>query len=270
MMAQTATTTARINGITMRYADEGHRSGPPVILHHPLATDLTFWDELTLALAPTYRVIRFDARGHGKSEAPKGPYAFEVLASDVIGLMDHLGVQRAAFVGLSMGGMVAQYLGMLQPGRVKAIAICATTSRVPVEMRHLWVDRVTVARDKGMASQVDPALGRWVTPESRATKPALVARFTGLIEATPVEGYAGWCGAIEQLDTTDRLGTIKAPTIVISGEKDLGSPPVAGETMHKAIPGSSFVVVPNVGHMIACEDPPAFHAALLPFLAQHA
>lgn len=268
-MSNAATTTARINGISMRYADEGQRAGPPVVLHHPLATDLTFWDELTAALAPRYRVIRFDARGHGKTEAPTGRYAFEVLASDVIGLMDHLKIDRAAFVGLSMGGMVAQYLGMLHPGRVKALAICATTSRVPADMRHLWRDRVAVARDKGMASQVDPALGRWITPESRATKPALVTRFTRLIEATPLEGYAGWCGAIETLDTTDRLSTIKTPTLVISGEKDLGSPPSAGETMHKAIPGSSFTVVPNVGHMIACEDPPAFHAALLPFLDKH-
>jgi 3-oxoadipate enol-lactonase len=269
-MSEPRTTIARINGLQMRFADEGRRDGPVVVLHHPLATDLTFWDELTAALAQTYRVIRFDARGHGKTEAPAGRYAFEVLATDVVALMDHLKVERAAFAGLSMGGMVAQYLGMLHPGRFKALAICATTSRVPVDMRHLWRDRVVVAREKGMASQVEPALGRWITPESRAYKPALVARFTRLIEATPLEGYAGWCGAIEQLDTTDRLGAIKLPTIVISGEKDLGSPPAAGETMHKAIPGSSFVVVPNVGHMIACEDPAAFHAALLPFLTKHA
>jgi 3-oxoadipate enol-lactonase len=264
------TTTARINGIAMRYADEGNRAGPVVVLHHPLATNLTFWDEAAAALAPTYRVIRFDARGHGQTEAPVGRYAFETLAADVVALMDHLGVTHASYVGLSMGGMVAQYLGLLHGPRFNALVIVASSSRVAAEFRSLWHDRVVVAREKGMPSQVEPAMARWVSAATRTHKPHLLKRFADMIETTPLEGYAGWCGAIEHLDMTDRLSGIKVPTRVIVGAEDPATPVAASEAIQKNIPGADLIVLPGVSHMLACEDPAGFHAALLPFLAQHA
>jgi 3-oxoadipate enol-lactonase len=270
MTAETKLTTARINGIAMRFADEGNKAGPAVVLHHPLATNLTFWDELSAALAPTYRVIRFDARGHGATEAPVGRYAFETLADDVVALMDHLQVPRAAFVGLSMGGMVAQYLGLHHAERFNSLAIASSTSRTAPEFRSLWQDRVVVARDKGMASQVEPAMARWVAAATRTSKPHLLARFASMIEHTPLEGYAGWCGAIEHLDMTDRLSGIKLPTCVIVGAEDPATPVAASEVIQKNIPGAALVVLPSVSHMLACEDPARFHAALLPFLAKHA
>ena len=265
-----AVQTARINGISMRYADEGDKSAPAVVLHHPLATDLTFWDEATAALLAKFRVIRFDARGHGRSEAPTGRYSFETLAADVIALMDHVGVTRAGYVGLSMGGMVGQYLGLLHPARFNSLVIASSTSRVAPEFRSLWVDRVKVARETGMASQVEPAMARWVADAKKRDKPELVKRFAGMIEATPLEGYAGWCGAIEHLDMTDKLGAIKLPTRVIVGDQDPATPIAASEAIHKAIPGSDLVVLKGVSHMLSSEDPAAFHAAVLPFLGQHA
>lgn len=261
--------TVHHDGLAFRVRLEGAAGRPTVVLHHPLATDLTYWDELSAALVGDYRVLRFDARGHGKSDAPAGPYSFEQLAGDVVGLMDQTGIGRAAFVGLSMGGMVGQYLGLLHPGRFSCLSIVSSTSRIPPEFRSLWVDRVAVARDKGMASQVEPALARWIADTTRATKPQLVARFRAMIEATPLEGYAGWCGAIERLDVTDRLGAITLPTQVIVGDKDPATPVAASEAIHKAIPRSQLVVLPGVSHMLSAEDPAAFHAALLPFLAQH-
>ena len=262
--------TARINGIVLRYDVQGDKGAPAVVLHHPLATNLTFWDELTAALLPKYRVVRFDARGHGKSEAPIGRYAFETLAGDVVALMDHAGVAKAGYVGLSMGGMVGQYLGLLHPGRFNSLVIVSSTSRVAPEFRSLWVDRVKVARETGMASQVEPAMARWVAAATKRDKPDLVQRFAGMIESTPLEGYAGWCGAIEHLDMTDKLGGIKLPVRVIVGDEDPATPVAASDAIHKAIPGSDLVILKGVSHMLSSEDPAAFHAAVLPFLAQHA
>lgn len=262
--------TATINGISMRYDVQGPADGPAVVLHHPLATNLTFWDELMAVLTPTYRVVRFDARGHGTSDAPAGRYDFQVLASDVVALMDHVGMTRAAYLGLSMGGMVGQFLGLDHASRFNSLMLVSTSSRTAPEMRSLWKDRVVVAREKGMASQVEPAMARWVAAATKTNKPHLVARFAAMIEATPLEGYAGWCGAIEFLDATDRLGAIKLPTRVIVGAVDPATPVAAAEVIHKAIPGSDLVVLPDVSHMLSSEDPASFHAAVLPFLKQHA
>jgi 3-oxoadipate enol-lactonase len=262
--------TATINDISMRYDVQGAANAPVVILHHPLATNLTFWDEAVAALSPTYRVVRFDARGHGKSEATVGRYAFETLAQDVVALMDHLGVKKAAYVGLSMGGWVGQYLGLLHADRFNSLTLVSTASRTAPEMQAAWRDRVTVARENGMISQVEPAMGRWLAASSRANRPDLVKRFSDMIATTPVEGYAGWCGAGELLDITAKLGAIKPPTRVIVGAEDPATTPASAEVIHKAIPGSDMIVIPGVAHMLSSEDPAAFHAAILPFLAKHA
>jgi 3-oxoadipate enol-lactonase len=258
---------ASINGIRMTYDVAGAENAPPVVLHHPLATNLSIWDELTAALLPKYRVVRFDARGHGQSEAPKGAYTFETLAADVVSLMDHLRIGRAQYLGLSMGGMVGQYLGLLHADRFTSLQLVSTTSRIPDEMKHLWVDRVTVAREKGMASQVEPAMQRWITEENRK-KPSLVARLTKMIETTPLEGYAGWCQCIHGLNVTDRLKGITLPTRVIVGKADPATPVAASEVIHREIKGSDLVIMPNVSHMLQSEDPAAFHPHVLEFLAK--
>ena len=167
-----------------------------------------------------------------------------------------------------MGGMVAQYLGLDHGARFSSISIVSSTSRTPPEMRNLWSDRVVVAREKGMGSQVEPAMQRWLAATSRA-KLELVARCAKLIEATPLEGYAGWCGAIEFLDMTDKLSGVKVPVRVIVGAEDPATPVAASEVIHRAISGSSLAIIPGVSHMLAIENPAAFHAELLPFLARH-
>ena len=258
---------ASINGIRMTYEVAGADGAFPVVLHHPLATNLSIWDEITPVLAADYRVVRFDARGHGRTEAPKGPYAFEVLSRDVVALMDHLKIQRAHFLGLSMGGMVGQYLGLDHPGRFASLQLVSTSSRIPDEARQMWVDRVTVAREQGMASQVAPAMGRWVT-EANRRKPALVARLSKMIETTPLEGYAGWCQAIGGLNVTDRLKAIALPTQVIVGSEDPATPPAAAKVIHEQIKGSSLVQMPGTAHMLCAEDPATFHKHVTAFLGK--
>jgi 3-oxoadipate enol-lactonase len=257
---------AAINGIRLNYEVEGQSAGPAVVLHHPLATNLGTWDELTAALAPRYRVVRFDARGHGESEASKAPYTFATLSADVVGLMDQLKIERAHFLGLSMGGMVGQFLGLDYPQRLLSLVLCSTSSRVPAEGRALWDERIKLTREKGMASQVPPAMQRWLAQSARESKPALVARLSGYIETTPVEGYIGWCNAISSLDVTDRLGGIRLPTRVIVGAEDPATPPAAAEVIHRGIAGSDLVVVPGVSHMLHVEEPEVFNRHVLEFL----
>ena len=260
---------AQINGIDMAYAVRGAATAPAVVLHHPLATNMSFWDEAAAALENTYRVILFDARGHGLTQAPVGRYDFKTLSQDVVALMDHVQVKRAQFVGLSMGGMVAQFLGLDHAQRFSSISIVSASSKTADAMRHLWSDRVVVAREKGMGSQVEPAMQRWLAKSAREGRPDLVARCSKMIETTPLEGYAGWCGAIKFLDMTDKLGGIKLPTRIIVGAEDPATPVAASETIHRHIPGSELAIIPSVSHMLAIENPAAFHAELLPFLAKH-
>ena len=260
---------AQVNGISITYELVGKADGPAVVLHHPLATNLSIWDELTAALAPNYRVLRLDARGHGASEAPAGPYTFEMLAQDVVALMDHVGMTKARFLGLSMGGMIGQYLGLLHADRFHSLTLVSTSSRIPAEAQQIWDERMANARNGGMKSQVEASMQRWVAPEALKTRPALVARLSAMIAATPLDGFLGWCSAICKLDVTDRLGAIRLPTRVIVGELDPATPVAASQAIHAAIPGSELIVMPGVSHMLCAEAPEAFHAHVLPFLAQH-
>lgn len=260
---------ASVNGFSMNYEISGPDRAPAVILHHPLATNLSTWDELTAALAPRYRVVRLDARGHGQSEATKGAYSMEMLAQDVVALMDHLKIERAHFLGLSMGGMVGQYLGILHGARFASLVLASTSSRIPDEAQPVWDQRISAARAGGMKSQVEGALARWVSPAG-LENPALVGRLTTMIEATPLDGYIGWCEGIRRLNATDRLGAVKVPTRVIVGELDPATPVAAAQTIHKGIKGSELVIVPGVSHMLQNEDPAAFNAQVLPFIDKHA
>jgi 3-oxoadipate enol-lactonase len=257
---------AGVNGIMLNFEVSGRAGAPAIVLHHPIANNLSTWDELATALSDDYQVIRFDARGHGASEAPRGAYAFETLAADVIGLMDHLAIAKAHFLGLSMGGMVGQYLGRLHPGRFHTLVLVATAAKVPPEAAPLWDERIRNVGALGMASAVDGSLPRWLTPASLQGRPELVERMKAMILATPPDGYIGWCHAIRTLDTTGWLSSVRLPALVVAGELDPAAPPPAMELIHRSIEGSEFAVLEGVSHMLHLENPAQFHRVLLPFL----
>lgn len=260
---------ASVNGIMLNFEVSGRAGAPAVVLHHPIANNLSTWDELAAALADNYQVIRFDARGHGASEAPRGAYTFDTLAADVVGLMDHLGIAKAHFLGLSMGGMVGQYLGRLYPDRFHSLVLVATAAKVPAEAVPLWDERIRNVGALGMESAVEGSLPRWLTPVSLESRPDLVARMKAMILATPPDGYIGWCHAIRTLDTTGWLSSIKLPALMIAGSQDPATPPAAMELIHRSILGSEIAVLQGVSHMLHLEDPVQFHRTLLPFLAAH-
>jgi 3-oxoadipate enol-lactonase len=254
-----------INGIDLHFALEG--SGPVVTLAHSLATDLTLWDELAVVLAEQFTVLRFDARGHGQSGAPDVPYDFPMLVADLVGLLDALTIERTHFVGLSMGGMLGQHFALAHPDRLDRLALVSTTSRIPPEAGALWDERIAVARSQGMTAHVDSTLARWFTAPYRSNHPEVMARIGRLIAATPVAGFAGWGGAICTLDVTDKLNSIRAPTLVVVGADDPGTPPVLSRTIAAAIPGTQLEIIPTASHQLVIEQAETFSRLLLEFLA---
>ncbi len=260
--------TIEVNGITVRYQVEG--SGPWVTLSHSLTCDLTMWDALAVALAPTFTVLRYDTRGHGgtglPNEAPDSAYSFDQLVGDAVGLLDALNIERTHFVGLSMGGMIGQHLALAHPGRLDKLVIANSTSRIPPEAGPLWDERIAIARSQGCAGLVEGTLGRWFTPGFRASQPAESARIGALIAATPPAGYIGCAGAIRALDITARIGAIRAPTLVIAGADDPGTPPAMSEVIASAIPGARLEVIPSASHLSCIEQPAAFERLVEDFL----
>lgn len=255
----------KANGIDIHYEISG--KGPWVTLAHSLATDLTLWDALAAELGKQFTVLRYDARGHGKTGVPEGPYDFPLLVGDLVGLLDALQIGRTHFVGLSMGGMLGQHFALTHPERLDKLVIVSSTSRVPPEGRGLWDERIAVARAQGMQAHVEATLARWFTAPWRAAHPEVMARIGALVAATPVAGFAGWGAAICSLDLTERLGAIKAPTLVVCGADDPGTPPAANRAIAEAIPGARLEIVPNASHQLPVEQAETFTRLLLDFLA---
>lgn len=253
-----------INGIDIHYELSGN--GPVVTFVHSLATDLSLWDDLAATLDERFTVLRYDARGHGQSSAPEVPFTWPMLVDDLVGLLDALKIERTHFVGLSMGGMLGQYFALTHPERLDRLVLVSTTSRVPPEAKPLWDERIAVAREKGMQAHVAGTLERWFTAPYRAAHPAVMARIGALVAATPVAGYAGWGAAIQTLDLTARLGAISAPTLVVCGADDPGTPPAANRAIAEAIPGARFEMLPNASHQLPIEQAEAFQRLLLDFL----
>jgi 3-oxoadipate enol-lactonase len=252
------------NGISINYKIEG--SGPWVTLSHSLSCDLTMWDALAASLAPTFKVLRYDTRGHGGTTAPEGIYSFDQLTADVIGLLDALKVQRSHFVGLSMGGMIGQHFALAAPQRLERLVIANSTSRIPPEAGPLWDERIAIARTQGCAGVVEGTLGRWFTPGFRSAQPIEMARIAGLIAATPAAAYIGCAGAIRALDITARIGAIRAPTLVIAGADDPGTPPAMSEVIASTIPGARLEIIPSASHLSCIEQPETFNRLVAAFL----
>lgn len=256
--------TIDLNGITIRYRIEG--SGPWVTLSHSLTCDLTMWDDLAAVLAPDFTVLRYDTRGHGSSSAPAGAYSFAQLTADVVDLLDALDVESTHFVGLSMGGMIGQHLALAAPQLVDKLVIANSTSRIPPEAGPLWDERIAIVQTQGCAGVVEGTLARWFTPDFRSAQPDAVARIAGQIRNTSAAGYIGCAGAIRALDITGKIGGIKAPTLVIAGADDPGTPPAMSEVIAGAISGARLEIIPAASHLSCIEQPEIFNRLVADFL----
>ena len=256
----------RANGIEVYYELHGEQGAPWLVLSHSLACSVRMWDPQIAALKDTYRILAYDTRGHGASEAPPGAYTLELLADDLFSLLKELKVEKAHFCGLSMGGMIGQTFALKYPGLFRTLALADTTSRYPENAAPLWVERIKTAQAKGMEPLAQPTLERWFTEAFRKANPAAVEAIRKLILATPVPGYAGCCHAIPKINLTARLKEIKCPVLVIVGEQDPGTPPAMAREIHDNAPGSKLVVLPQAAHLSNLEQPEGFSRALRDFL----
>jgi 3-oxoadipate enol-lactonase len=257
--------TLMAGGIDLAYRVDGPNEAPWVVMSHSLACDHTMWDPQMDALRDL-RVLRFDTRGHGASDAPLGDYTMEQLAGDVLALLDALGIERCHFVGLSMGGMIGQQLALSAPGRFMTLTLADTSSRYPASVLPVWEERIALVRARGMDAVLQTTLERWFTARFREQQPQAVARIAAAIRATPVAGYIGCAHAIPRIDFTARLGAVRCPTLVIVGAQDQGTPVSMAEEIARAIPDSRLEVIESAAHLSNIEQAARFNAALRPFL----
>ena len=206
---------ARVNDAVINFKIEGPEGAPVVTFSHSLATTLDVWEFQVPALRGSYRVLRFDTRGHGKSSIPPGPFTMEKLVTDVIGLLDHLYIQQTHFVGLSLGGMIGQVLALQHPDRLSKLVLCDTTSSVPSEMAPVWEERIRRAETKGMNALAEEALERWLSEDFRRGQPEITKRIRDMILQTPVPGYVECCRGNSQFDVSQELSKVTVPTLIM-------------------------------------------------------
>ena len=256
---------ANVNDTTLHYRFDGAEDGPVILVSNSLASNLGMWDpQIDTLLRLGFRVLRYDSRCHGRSGGTPGPYSIEMLTEDAVGLLDALGIERASFMGCSMGGMVGQMAGTKHGDRFDRLVLCATSAYMGGG--DVWAARIDAVTNGGMAAVVDATLDRWFTRPGRERLPGEVARIREMILATPPEGFIACAHAIAGMDQRESIRAIDRPTLVIVGEHDPGTPPSAAELIHDRIAGSKLVVLKDCAHFCNVEQTGAFNAALEAFL----
>ena len=255
-----------MKSVPLHAVDSGG-AGEPVLLAHAIGMDHRMWDDLAARLAPEYRVIRFDARGHGRSPVPPRPYTLQGMADDAVALLDRLGIAKAHWVGLSMGAMTGMAFALRHPGRLGRLVLANTTSSYGPEGRAMWAARAKAVREGGLEAIKDMVMGRYFSDAYRAAHAGAVAQVAERFLETPVDGYLGCCDAIAELDFTDDVSRIHARTLVIAGEADAGTPPAMAEAIARRVSGSQLAIIPGAAHLAAVEKPAEFAALVKDFLA---
>lgn len=257
---------AQIGEMTINYEFEGPPGAPVVTFSHSLAAALDLWSFQVNPLLARYRVLRFDTRGHGGSSATAGAYTMEMLTRDLVGLLDYLKIRKTHFVGISLGGMIGQIFAVKYPDRLGKLVLCDTSASTAPEMLPVWEERIRVAETKGMEALADQTLERWLSRSFQEDWTDFTERVRRMILQTPVPGYVGCSRAISTFDFESELPGIKAPTLIMVGEKDESTPVSTAEAINRRIPGSELFIVPNALHLSNVEGGFVFNDKLLSFL----
>jgi 3-oxoadipate enol-lactonase len=252
------------DGCPIHVAIDGRDSGPTVVLSNSLGSTIKMWEPQLDALGQHFRVVRYDRRGHGRS-GTNGPYSFERFGRDVLAIMDALNIRTAHWCGLSMGGMVGQWLGANASDRFDKLVLANTTCHLPDPTR--FQDRIKAVTQNGVASIADQVIPTWLTEDFRERDPATTQEIRRMFAATPLEGYVGCCEALSKLDQRDLLGRITAPVLIIAGRHDMSTTVEQAEFMRKGIPKANLTLL-DAAHLSNVEQSYAFNDALLGFLTQ--
>lgn len=252
------------DGARLYWRLDGAADKPALLLLNSIGTDMGLWDAVVPLLTPQFRVLRMDARGHGASDAPAGDYSLDLLAGDALAVMDAAGIETAAVCGLSLGGMVAMTLALNAPKRVSALVCACTSARMDPD---IWRARIETVRAHGTAAIAEAALQRFFAPDFALAHPDVVATARTALLAMSADGYAGCAAAIRDMDLADRLAAIAAPTLVISGAKDVSTPFEGhGALIAAAISGARTVTL-DTAHLACVEAPGALAGAVRNFLS---
>ena len=251
------------DGTRLHWRQDGPEGAPLLLLSNSLGTNMDMWAPQMPALTQHFRVLRYDSRGHGLSDAPEGPYSIDLLGSDAVGLLDALGIDKVRFAGLSKGGMVGQWLGANAPHRLSHLVLCNTAAEMaPAEP---WSARIALVKAQGMGVIVNGVVERWFTEPFLMAHPEAIAPIAAMLHATPVAGYTACCAAVRDMDQRASLPRIPVPTLVIGGRQDPATPLAKSHELANAIPGATLVEL-DAAHLSNIEQAAAFTAALLSFL----
>jgi len=251
------------DGCPIRVEVEGRDGAPVLMLSNSLGTNLHMWDDQVPEFIKHFRVVRYDRRGHGQSGVPNGPYSMGRFGRDVLSILDALKINKTNWCGLSMGGMVGQWLGANAPDRVEKLVLSNTNSYY--EDKAPWIDRIKFVTEKGLDAMVETNMQRWFTDGFRKRSPEAIERMRKAFLATKVPGYIACCEAIRDMDFRASNPSITAPTLVIVGAQDPATPPSAGETIQKAIKGAKLASL-DAAHISNVEQPKQYTETVLNFL----
>jgi len=246
---------------------DGPETAPALMLSNSLGTDLHLWDAQVPAWAKSLHLVRYDRRGHGRSGLGHAPHTMERFGRDALTIMDALDLEKVHWCGLSMGGMVGQWLAANAPERIDRLVLSNTSAYFPDKTR--WNDRIKAVREKGVGAVADAVMNIWFTADFRARAPEIVARMKAMLSATSVEGYLAACEAIRDMDLRELLTKIAAPTLIIAGKHDLSTPMEGAEFIHAGIAGSALTVLATA-HIANIEQPEIYAHTVSEFLAQPA
>jgi 3-oxoadipate enol-lactonase len=255
----------KANGITFNCQIDGADGLPWLVLSNSLATDLHMWDEQAEQLKSKFRVLRYDQRGHGQTDAPAGRYTFELLIADVIALMDALSVKRAHWCGISMGGATGMGAVQKHPDRFDRLVICDTPGQSTPATSVQWEERIVSAQKGGMQAQLESTIVRWFPPETVKANPPHLDTLRRMILNTPVNGFCGGSAALASHDFRPGMRDVKRPILYMCGEKD-GHNAAVMRKMHEEFPAAKYVELPGAGHISNMDQPAMFTKALRDFL----
>lgn len=254
----------RVNGIVLHYADRGRRDAPAIVFASSLGTDFRIWDKVADDLSADYRIILYDKRGHGLSDATPQPYKLDDHVGDLAGLLRHLGISNAVVVGLSVGGLIAQSLAAKHPELVRALILCDTAHKIGND--EMWNSRINAVNSDGIAPLVDLIMPRWFTPAYRTPDNPDYSGYVNMLTRTTVDGYAGTCAALRDADLTESTRALSLPVLCIVGDQDGSTPPDLVRELAALIKGSRFEIIEGAGHIPCVEQPEATIALIRAFL----
>ncbi|MDW3204856.1 MAG: 3-oxoadipate enol-lactonase [Alphaproteobacteria bacterium] len=253
-----------IGDLTHHVSLEGPAGAPVVAFANSLGTDFRIWDGVVDRLPPSVRILRYDMRGHGLTSAPQAPYAMTDLRDDLLGILDRLGLDQVALVGLSVGGMVAQSAAAKAPERFSKLVLCDTGHVIAT--REIWNARIETVETGGMTAIVDSVLDRWFGPDFKTRDPALHAGMHAMLTTIPPQGYNGICAAIRDADLTEDTARIAVPALCLCGTEDKATPTELVASLADLLPNGSYMAIPGAGHLPCIEQPDAVARHIIEFL----